>query len=81
MVPPHDAAGTLILNSCAVLLRIGRVNRYCQESSGSVVVSIVPALVLFGMSNHRAVGTSLMVIALVSVSESPATVGWPCRSR
>jgi uncharacterized membrane protein YfcA len=30
---------------------------------------IVPALVLFsGMSIHRAVGTSLMVIALVSVS-------------
>ena len=36
---------------------------------------IVPALVLFsGMSIHRAVGTSLMVIALVSVSGITAQV-------
>lgn len=68
----RDAAGTLILNSrCAVLLLIvgvltGILSGLFGVGGGFV---IVPALVLFsGMSIHRAVGTSLMVIALVSVS-------------
>lgn len=68
----RDAAGVLILNSrCAVLLLI--VGVLTGVLSGAFGVGggfvIVPALVLFsGMSMHRAVGTSLMVIALVSVS-------------
>ena len=56
---------------CAVLLLI--VGALTGVLSGVFGVGggfvIVPALVLFsGMSIHRAVGTSLMVIALVSVS-------------
>ena len=68
----RDAAGVLILNSrCAVLLLVagvltGLLSGVFGVGGGFV---IVPALVLFsGMSIHRAVGTSLMVIALVSVS-------------
>lgn len=68
----RDAAGALILTSrCAVLLMIvgvltGVLSGLFGVGGGFV---IVPALVLFsGMSIHRAVGTSLMVIALVSVS-------------
>lgn len=68
----RDAAGSLILTSrCAVLLLI--VGVFTGVLSGLFGVGggfvIVPALILFsGMSIHRAVGTSLMVIALVSVS-------------
>lgn len=68
----RDVAGVLILNSrCAVLLLIvgvmtGVLSGLFGVGGGFV---IVPALVLFsGMSMHRAVGTSLMVISLVSVS-------------
>lgn len=68
----RDVAGALILTSrCAVLLLIvgvltGVLSGMFGVGGGFV---IVPALVLFsGMSIHRAVGTSLMVIALVSVS-------------
>ncbi len=68
----RDASGMLLLNSrCAVLLLIvgvltGVLSGMFGVGGGFV---IVPALVLFsGMSIHRAVGTSLMVIALVSVS-------------
>lgn len=68
----RDATGALILNSrCAVLLLVvgvltGVLSGLFGVGGGFV---IVPALVLFsGMSIHRAVGTSLMVIALVSVS-------------
>jgi uncharacterized protein len=68
----RDAAGKLILNSrCAVLLLI--VGLLTGVLSGLFGVGggfiIVPALVLFsGMSIHRAVGTSLFVVSLVSVS-------------
>jgi len=68
----RDASGTLILSSrCAILLLIvgvltGVLSGLFGVGGGFV---IVPALVLFsGMAIHRAVGTSLMVIALVSVS-------------
>lgn len=68
----RDAAGALILNSrCALLLFLvglltGVLSGLFGVGGGFV---IVPALVLFsGMSMHRAVGTSLMVISLVSVS-------------
>ena len=68
----RDASGALILTSrCVVLLLIvgvltGMLSSLFGVGGGFV---IVPALVLFsGMSIHRAVGTSLMVIALVSVS-------------
>ena len=68
----RDSAGGLILNSrCAGLLLIvgvvtGILTGLFGVGGGFV---IVPALVLFsGMPIHRAVGTSLMVIALVSVS-------------
>lgn len=68
----RDSAGVLILNSrCAVLLLIvgvltGVLSGVFGVGGGFV---IVPALVLFsGMSMHRAIGTSLMVVALVSVS-------------
>lgn len=68
----RDADGRLILTSrCAVLLLLvgvatGVLSGLFGVGGGFV---IVPALVLFsGMSMHRAVGTSLMVIALVSVS-------------
>lgn len=68
----RDAQGMLILTSrCAVLLLVVGVATGVLSGlfgvGGGIV--IVPALVLFsGMSIHRAVGTSLMVIALVSVS-------------
>ncbi len=68
----RDASGALRLNSrCAMLLFFvgiltGVLSGLFGVGGGFV---IVPALVLFsGMSIHRAVGTSLMVIALVSVS-------------
>lgn len=68
----RDATGALILNSrCAALLLIvgvltGILSGLFGVGGGFV---IVPALVLFsGMAIHRAVGTSLMVISLVSVS-------------
>jgi uncharacterized membrane protein YfcA len=68
----RDSAGTLILTSrCAVLLILvgvltGVLSGLFGVGGGFV---IVPALVLFSsMSIHRAVGTSLMVIALVSFS-------------
>jgi uncharacterized membrane protein YfcA len=68
----RDATGALILTSrCAVLLLVvgiltGVLSGLFGVGGGFV---IVPALVLFsGMSIHRAVGTSLMVIALVSAS-------------
>ena len=87
----RDAAGMLILTSrCAALLLLvgvltGILSGLFGVGGGFV---IVPALVLFsGMSIHRAVGTSLMVIALVSVSGvashlwagraiSPEVTGW-----
>jgi uncharacterized protein len=68
----RDASGTLILTSrCAVLLLMvglltGVLAGLFGVGGGFV---IVPALVLFsGMPIHRAVGTSLLVIALVSVA-------------
>jgi uncharacterized membrane protein YfcA len=68
----RDALGSLVLNShCAGLLLLlgfatGVVSGLFGVGGGFV---IVPALVLFsGMSIHRAVGTSLMVISLVSAS-------------
>jgi uncharacterized membrane protein YfcA len=68
----RDTSGVLLLTSrCAVLLVIvgiltGMLSGLFGVGGGFV---IVPALVLFsGMAIHRAVGTSLMVIALVSVS-------------
>lgn len=68
----RNTAGVLILNSrCTVLLLI--VGLLTGVLSGLFGVGggfiIVPALVLFsGMAIQRAVGTSLMVIALVSAS-------------
>lgn len=68
----RDAQGKLILNSkCTLLLLVvgcgvGVLSGLFGVGGGFV---IVPALILFsGMSIHRAVGTSLMVIALVSIS-------------
>jgi uncharacterized membrane protein YfcA len=68
----RTSSGGLILTSrCAVLLTIvgiltGVLSGLFGVGGGFV---IVPALVLFsGMEIHRAVGTSLMVIALVSVA-------------
>lgn len=68
----RDSTGLLILSSrCAVLLLIvgvltGVLSGMFGVGGGFV---IVPALVLFsGMSMHRAVGTSLLVISLVGVS-------------
>ncbi|WP_459558131.1 sulfite exporter TauE/SafE family protein [Lacunimicrobium album] len=68
----RDECGQLILTSpCALLLSIvggmtGILSGLFGVGGGFV---IVPALVLFsGMSMHRAVGTSLMVISLVSLS-------------
>ncbi len=79
----RDAAGVLILTSrCARLLIIvgvltGVLSGVFGVGGGFV---IVPALVLFsGMSIHLAVGTSLMVIALVSVS-GVASQLWAGRS-
>jgi len=75
----RDAAGTLILNTpCAILLLAlgvvtGVLSGLFGVGGGFV---IVPALVLFsGMSMHRAVGTSLLVIALVSGSGIAAQLG------
>lgn len=68
----RDAAGALLLNSrCAALLLV--VGALTGVLSGMFGVGggfvIVPALILFsGMSVHRAVGTSLLAIALVGVS-------------
>ncbi len=74
----RDAGGKLILTShCAMLLLAlgvgtGVLSGLFGVGGGFV---IVPALVLFsGMSMHRAVGTSLMVIALVSVSGVTAQI-------
>ncbi len=74
----RDAAGVLLLNTrCSLLLLLvgvltGVLSGVFGVGGGFV---IVPALVLFsGMSIHRAVGTSLMVIALVSVSGITAQV-------
>ena len=74
----RDASGKLVLTSrCAILLLIvglltGVLSGLFGVGGGFV---IVPALVLFsGMSIHRAVGTSLMVIALVSVSGISAQI-------
>jgi uncharacterized membrane protein YfcA len=68
----RDAAGNLRLNSpCAVLLAVvgvvtGVLSGLFGVGGGFV---IVPALVLYsGMAIHRAVGTSLLVITLVSAS-------------
>lgn len=68
----RDASGALVLTSqCAMLLfaagvMTGVLSGLFGVGGGFV---IVPALVLFsGISIHRAVGTSLMVIAVVSVS-------------
>lgn len=68
----RDAAGNLVLTSrCARLLMLvglaaGVLAGLFGVGGGFV---IVPALVLFsGMNIHRAVGTSLMVITLVSIS-------------
>lgn len=68
----RDAFGILVMNSrCAVLLLgtgvlTGILSGAFGVGGGFV---IVPALILFsGMVIHRAVGTSLMVITLVSVS-------------
>lgn len=68
----RDAAGVLNLTRrCTVLMLVvglltGVLSGLFGVGGGFV---IVPALVLFsGLSMHRAVGTSLMVIALVSVS-------------
>lgn len=68
----RDSQGTLLLNSrCALLLLVvgvltGVLSGLFGVGGGFV---IVPALVLFsGMSIHHAVGTSLMVVSLVSVS-------------
>jgi uncharacterized membrane protein YfcA len=74
----RDAAGVLILNSrCAVLLLpvgvlTGILSGVFGVGGGFV---IVPALVLFsGMSIQRTVGTSLLVISLVSVSGIAAQI-------
>lgn len=68
----RDDSGSLIFTSrCAgLLLAIGVLTGVLSGMFGvGGGFVIVPALVLFsGMSMHRAVGTSLMVIALVSVS-------------
>lgn len=68
----RDAEGMLLLNSrCALVLFFvgiltGILSGLFGVGGGFV---IVPALVLFsGMSMHRAVGTSLMVIAFVSIA-------------
>ncbi len=68
----RDAVGNLVLTSrCAILLAI--VGSIAGVLSGLFGVGggfiIVPALILFsGMAIHRAVGTSLMVIVLVSIA-------------
>ncbi len=78
----RDETGTLVLTSrCAVLLVLvgvatGVLSGLFGVGGGFV---IVPALVLFsGMAIHRAVGTSLMVITLVSAS-GVATHVWSGR--
>ena len=75
----RDAAGALIITSpCALLLLV--VGLFTGVLAGLFGVGggfvIVPALVLFSsMSIHRAVGTSLLVISLVSVSGVTAHLG------
>ncbi|MFO0914419.1 MAG: sulfite exporter TauE/SafE family protein [Pirellulales bacterium] len=68
----RDANGSLLLNTpCAILLldvglMTGVLTGLFGVGGGFV---IVPALVLFSsMSMHRAVGTSLMVVAMVSMA-------------
>lgn len=68
----RDANGELVLTSrCAILLAVvgwltGGLAGLFGVGGGFI---IVPALVLFsGMSIHRAVGTSLLIIALVSAA-------------
>lgn len=68
----RDAAGVLTMTSCCAVLLIvlgvvtGILAGLFGVGGGFV---IVPALVLFsGMSIHRAVGTSLMVIVLISAA-------------
>ncbi len=68
----RDSSGRLLLNSrCARLLALvgfatGVLSGLFGVGGGFV---IVPALVLFsGMSIHRAVGTSLFIIVLISIS-------------
>lgn len=68
----RDSSGRLVLNSrCAQLLAVvgfatGVLSGLFGVGGGFV---IVPALVLFsGMSIHRAVGTSLFIIVLISLS-------------
>lgn len=74
----RDSSGTLILTSrCALLLlAVGLLTGVLAGLFGvGGGFVIVPALILFSnMSIHRAVGTSLMVIALVSVSGVTAHV-------
>jgi uncharacterized membrane protein YfcA len=68
----RDAKGNLILHSRCVaqLLALGLFTGILAGMFGvGGGFVIVPALVLFtGMAIHRAVGTSLMVISLVSVT-------------
>ena len=68
----RDPSGILIMSSCCAVLLIvvgvitGILSGLFGVGGGFI---IVPALVLFsGMSIHRAVGTSLMVIVLISAS-------------
>ena len=68
----RDDSGALLMNSRCAMLLIG-IGVVTGILSGLFGVGggfiIVPALVLFsGMPIHRATGTSLMVIALISVS-------------
>lgn len=74
----RDMSGRLIMTSrCAVLLSIvgvisGVLSGLFGVGGGFV---IVPALVLFsGMTTHRAVATSLLVITLISISGLTAHV-------
>jgi uncharacterized membrane protein YfcA len=68
----RDAAGALVLSSrCAALLLL--VGLFTGVLSGLFGVGggfiIVPALILYsGMPIHHAVGTSLMIVSLVSLS-------------
>lgn len=68
----RDPAGVLIMSSCCAVLLVvigvitGVLSGLFGVGGGFI---IVPALVLFsGMSIHRAVGTSLMVIVLISAA-------------
>ena len=76
----RDAQGNLLLNTpCAMVL--GLVGVLTGMLSGLFGVGggfvIVPALVLFsGMAMHRAVGTSLLIIALTSAAGVAAQLAW-----